>query len=113
MADGLMMKKRFERRVQRYEVRLQVRVLNGQPAQDTYVVDLSSLGARLETGSPLAPRNPVEFTVILPDHEVEIRLSGQVIWMRPLLHLPGRFHMGLQFFGPNWDIDRLARAGKL
>ena len=108
-----MMQKRIERRVKRFEVRLEVRELNGQPVRDTYVVNLSSLGARLETGSPLAPRNPVEFTVILPDHEVETRLPGQVMWMRPLLYFPGRFHMGIQFFGPNWDIDRLARAGKL
>jgi hypothetical protein len=107
------MKKRIERRVKRYPVRLPVRELNGQPAHDTYVVDLSSLGARLETASPLAPRNLVEFTVILPEDNTETRLSGQVVWMRPLLHLPGRFQMGLQFFGPQWDIDRLARAGKL
>ncbi len=107
------MKKRIERRVKRYPVRLQVRELNGQPAHETYVVDLSSLGARLETASPLAPRKLVEFTVILPDHEIETHLSGQVKWLRPLLHFPGRFEIGLQFFGPQWDIDRLARVGKL
>lgn len=107
------MKKRIVRRVKRFAVRLPVRELNGKPAKGIYVVDLSSLGARLETDAPLAPRLPVEFTVILPDHEVETRLSGQVVWMRPLLHFPGRFHLGLQFFGPQWDIDRLARAGKL
>ncbi len=107
------MKRRNERRVKRYPVRLPVRELNGKPVNGTYVVDLSSLGARLETGTPLAPRNLVEFTVILPDHEIETRLCGQVIWMRPLLHFPGRFNLGLYFFGPNWDIDRLARTGKL
>lgn len=109
----MMMKKRVERRVKRFGVRLTVRLINGQPVRDTYVVDLSSLGARLETDKPLAPRNPVEFTVILPDQQGETRLSGQVMWMRPLLHFPGRFHLGVQFFGPNWEIDRLARNGKL
>ena len=107
------MRKRIERRVKRYPVRLRVRELNGRPTRDTYVVDLSSLGARLETDTPLAPRNLLEFTVFLPDHDVETRLSGQVMWMRPLTQQPGRFQMGLQFFGPNWDIDRLARDGKL
>ncbi|MDI6853785.1 MAG: PilZ domain-containing protein [Deltaproteobacteria bacterium] len=107
------MKRRIERRVKRYPVRLPVKELNGRPADGTFVVDLSSLGARLETDTPLAPRNLVEFTVILPDHEIETRLYGRVIWLRPLLHFPGRFNLGLCFFGPNWDIDRLARTGKL
>jgi PilZ domain len=111
-AMGLV-KKRIERRVQRYPVRLPVSELNGRPARDTFVVDLSSLGARLETDTPLAPRNTVELTVLLPDHNVATRLSGQVVWMRPLTDIPGRFQMGLQFFGPNWDIDLLARTGKL
>ncbi len=107
------MKKRIERKVKRYPVRFPVLELNGQPGRDTLVVDLSSLGARLDTDAPLAPRNPVEFTVILPEQSVETRLSGVVRWMRPLTKQPGRFQMGIQFFGPNWDIDRLARAGKL
>ena len=107
------MRKRIERRVKRYPVRLRVRELNGRPVNDVYVVDLSSLGARLETSSPLSPRNSLDCTVVLPDHDAEVRLSGQVVWMRPLTQQPGRFHLGVQFFGPNWDIDRLARDGKL
>jgi hypothetical protein len=113
MNRALSMRKRVARRVKRYPVRLPVRKLNGQPAGDTFVVDLSSLGARLETDTPLAPRNLVVFTILLPQLSVETRLSGQVVWMRPLTQQPGRFQMGLQFFAPNWDIDRLAREGKL
>jgi hypothetical protein len=104
------MKKRIERRVKRYPVRLAIMELNGQPAADAYVVDLSSLGARLETATPLAPRNSVDFTVALPGQAAPARLSGQVVWLRPLLDRPGRFQMGVQFFAPQWDLDRLAQA---
>jgi hypothetical protein len=113
MGKAFLMKTRIDRRVKRHPVRLPVRELNGQPARDTYVVDISSLGARLDTDTPLAPRNSVEFTVLLPEEAAETRLSGQVVWLRPLPHFPGRFHIGLQFFRPNWDIDHLARTGKL
>jgi hypothetical protein len=108
-----MLKKRIERRVQRYPVRLRVVQLNGQKTRNTFMVDVSSLGARLETDIPLAPRNLVVFSVFLHQYNVEARFSGQVMWMRPLIQKPGLFQIGLQFFGPNWDIDRLARAGKL
>ncbi|MBW1992170.1 MAG: PilZ domain-containing protein [Deltaproteobacteria bacterium] len=107
-----MITRRVNRRAQRFGVRLPVKELNGRPARDIYVVDLSSLGARLETDSPLAPRNAVEFTVVLPHREAATRFSGQIVWARPLLHLPGRFHLGIRFFAPNWELDRLAREGK-
>jgi hypothetical protein len=113
MGKAFVMKTRTDRRAKRHPVRLPVRELNGQPARDAFVVDISSLGARLETDRPLNPRNSVEFSVVLPGSELETRFSGQVVWLRPLLDLPGRFQMGLQFFRPNWEIDRLGRNGKL
>lgn len=107
------MKKRIERRVQRHAVRLAVMELNGQPAADVHVVDLSSLGARLEAGAGLAPRNAVEFTVLFPGQPAPTRLSGQVVWLRPLTERPGRFQMGVKFFSPQWELDRLSRACRL
>lgn len=109
----MMPRKRIPRRVQRFPVRLQVQELNGRPVSDTWVVDVSSLGARLETVMPLSPRNPVTVAVVLPGQAAPVRLSGQVVWLRPLVQMPGRFQLGVRFFGPNWEIDRLARAGKL
>jgi len=44
-----MLKKRAERRVQRFPVRLPLFELNGRPAPDSYLVDISSLGAQLES----------------------------------------------------------------
>ncbi len=107
------MKTRLDRRAQRYQVRLEILELNGQPPKDASVVDISSLGARLEAAVSLAPRNPVEFSVALPDTQELLRLSGKVVWLRPFLDRPGRFLMGVQFFSPQWDIDRLAREGRL
>lgn len=106
-------KKIIPRRAKRYPVRLPVMELNGRPVSDTLVVDVSSLGARLESSTPLAPRNVAEFVVTLPGHNGPMRLSGTVVWLRPLLHSPGRFQMGVQFFGPAWEIDRLAQKGLL
>ncbi|MEJ5328564.1 MAG: PilZ domain-containing protein [Desulfobaccales bacterium] len=108
-----MRKKIIPRRAKRYPVRLPVMELNGRPVSDTLLVDVSSLGARLESTTPLAPRNVAEFVVTLPGHNGPMKLSGTVVWMRPLLHAPGRFHLGLQFFAPCWEIDRLAQKGLL
>lgn len=107
------MKKIIPRRAKRYPVQLPVTELNGRPVADTLVVDVSSLGARLESLTPLAPRNVAEFVVTLPDHHGPVKLSGMVVWMRPLLNAPGRFQMGVKFFTPSWEIDRLAQQGLL
>jgi len=100
------------RRAQRYQSHLEVQELNGQVAAGVLVVDISSLGARLESSQPLAPRNLVEFTVRLPDVDADLKLSGKVVWMRPLLEAPGRYQIGVQFLGTVWELDRLGREGK-
>jgi hypothetical protein len=107
------MNRRTDRRAKRYDVRLQVSKLNGRTARETFVLDVSSLGARLETDAPLAPRNLAEFTVLLPGQDKETTFSGRVVWVRPLIQAAGRFQMGVHFISPQWDIDRLGREGKL
>lgn len=104
--------KRIPRRAQRYAVRWPVKEINGAPAQDSWVVDISSLGARLETTKALSPNSPVEFTVLLPDSEQVLTLSGRVVWMRPIFTPPGHYHQGLQFYSPNWDLEQLAMKSK-
>jgi hypothetical protein len=61
-----MMKRRKERRVQRFSVRLPLFELNGQAAPDSYLVDISSLGAQLESPVPVGLRTPVDFVVRFP-----------------------------------------------
>ncbi|MBI4643291.1 MAG: PilZ domain-containing protein [Deltaproteobacteria bacterium] len=107
------MKQRVTRRAQRYSVRLEVKEINGQPVADTFLVDLSALGAKLESSLPLSPRNQVEFSFLLPVTDTITKVAGVVVWLKPVMSAPGRYQMGLQFFNPYWDIDQLGRSGKL
>ena len=102
-------RRRVPRRAQRYPVRWAVTEINGKPARDAWVVDVSCMGARLETTFPLSPSLPVTITVSLPDEVSETKLTGRVVWMRPNLPSMGRFHQGVQFYGINWDLDRLGK----
>lgn len=108
-----MIKRRVDRKVQRFPVRLSLHELNGQPAPDSYLVDLSSLGAQVEIPLFLALHTTVEFVVRFPWRETETRLSGQVIWIKPVIGRPGRFRLGMRFFSAFWELDLLARQGKL
>jgi hypothetical protein len=102
-------KRRVPRRAPRYAVHWAVTEINGKPAKDAWLVDVSSLGARLETSSALGPNLPVKMTIAVPDGESKLEINGRVVWMRPVFTARGRFHQGVQFYGPNWDIDRLAK----
>jgi len=102
-------RRRVPRRAQRYPVHWAITEINGKPSRDALVVDVSCMGARLETSAALSPNTPVRFTVRLPDGETDIVVNGRVIWMRPIFSSRGRFHQGVQFYGINWDLDRLAR----
>jgi hypothetical protein len=107
------MKKRVDRKVQRFPARLSLVELNGQASPGSYLVDISSLGAQLE--SPLAPalRTPVDFIIRFPWGDRETRLAGMVKWVKPLMGEPGRFRVGLSFFNTFWELDLMARQGKL
>ena len=104
-----LLRRRVPRRVQRYPVRWAVLEINDQPASDSWLVDISSLGARLETTFALGPKLPVRFTVLLPDGETKLELAGQIVWMRPIFMREGCFHQGLKFYSTNWELDRLGR----
>ena len=102
-------RRRLPRRAQRYPVRWAVSEINGKPVRDAWMVDVSCMGARLDTTSALNPNMPVKFTLILPDGDRELTVNGRVIWMRPVFCSHGRFHQGIQFYGINWDLDSLAK----
>lgn len=104
---------KVERQAQRYPTKLVVTKINGQPVTDTFLLDISSLGAKLESSTPLAPSYPVDIAVLLPEAQAETNLAGVVKWMRPLLHSDGRFLMGFEFYAPFWYIDLLGRTGKI
>jgi hypothetical protein len=104
---------RVPRRAQRYKVSWAVTEINGKPVRDSFMVDVSCMGARLDTAAALSPNMPVQFTVVLPDGETKLEVNGRVIWMRPIFASRGRFHRGIQFYGINWDLDRLAKKESL
>lgn len=101
-------RRRVPRRAQRYPVRWAVTEINGKPAQDAWVVDVSSMGARLETTVALNPNTSVKFNVSLPDG-TGVMLAGRVVWMRPIFSMKGRFYQGVQFYGVNWTLDLWGR----
>jgi hypothetical protein len=102
-------RRRVPRRAQRYPVNWAVIDINGKPARDSWLVDVSCMGARLDTTAALGPNTTVKFTVILPDGETELVINGRVVWMRPIFAIRGRFHQGIQFYGINWELERLAK----
>lgn len=91
------MEKKVTRRAKRYPVHLEVKELNGQPVADTYLIDISTLGGRLESPTPLALRDQVEFSFYLPDADSETRLAGVVVWVQPAAGKPGHYHLGVEF----------------
>lgn len=101
-------RRRVPRRAQRYPVRWAVTDINNKPAQDAWVVDVSSMGARLETTFALNPNMSIKFTVSLPDG-TGLMLTGRVVWMRPIFSSNGRFYQGVQFYSVNWNLDRLGK----
>lgn len=107
------MKKRIERQAQRYTAKMVVTNVNGQPVSDAFLLDISALGAKLESSTPMAPRNPVEVVVLLPWAQTEANFAGVVTWIQPLGASPGRYLMGIEFYQRFWDIDQLGRAGKI
>ena len=102
-------RRRVPRRAQRYPVNWAVTAINGKPVRDSWMVDVSCMGARLDTAAALSPNMPVQFTVILPDGETALEVNGRVAWMRLIFGSRGRYHQGIQFHGINWDLDRLAK----
>jgi hypothetical protein len=107
------MHRRVDRKVLRYPVRLSLHEVNGQPAPDSYLVDISSLGAQLETPLFVPLNTTVEFVVRFPWSDKETRLLGLAKWIKPLIGKPGRFRLGLRFHNAFWELDTLARQGKL
>ena len=102
---------RVTRKCVRYQVDWEVKTFNGQPVAETFLFDVSAIGAKIEGPKPLAPRNHLEFTYVRPGDDRERSHTGLVMWMRPLIHKPGRFQMGVKFFATDWSLDQELRQG--
>jgi Tfp pilus assembly protein PilZ len=107
------MKQRIGRQAQRYTAKMVVTKINGQPVSDAFLLDISAMGAKLESPAPMPLRNPIELVVLLPWAQTEANLAGVVTWIQPSGASPRRYLMGIEFYQRFWDIDQLGRAGKI
>jgi len=99
------------RKAKRYEVFLKVTELNGQPIDDTVMLDISAWGAKIESMMSLPlPDSPVEISFALPgdDQQTRVRLTGKVVWAVQM-PISKRNHAGLKFYH---SLDQLNREGK-
>ncbi len=92
------MKQRASRRAQRYQVHFEVKELNGHRVTDTYVIDISTVGARLESPTPLELKDQVLFSFIPPNEDSETSLAGTIVWVKSAGEKTGRYHIGVEFF---------------
>ncbi|MBI4644809.1 MAG: PilZ domain-containing protein [Deltaproteobacteria bacterium] len=76
---------------------LEIREINRQPVNGSYLLDHSPLGAKLESSLSFAPGDGVEFSYLRPGEAQETCRWGQVIWVIPAPDKPGRYLMGVEF----------------
>jgi len=93
------------RRAKRISVYLEIKENNQDSPGNTYLLDISETGAKIETATRYTDGDPVEFSFVLPDMDKEIYRKGSVIWVLPHPAKPGRSLVGLDFT-TNWEIGR-------
>jgi hypothetical protein len=90
------------RREERISCKLKVGEVNGQYCAGTYLFDISSLGAQLEIGYPIAIGDSAEFSLSLPSGRLEeqeaYHFAGRVAWIKRIDLAPRRYRIGLSFF---------------
>jgi len=100
---------KVNRKFVRYQVGWEVKTVNGEPVTETFLFDLSAIGAKIEGPKPLAPRNHLEFTYVRPGDDRKRSNNGVIVWMRPLVNKPGRYQMGVKFYKADWPLDQELR----
>ena len=85
--------------------------INGHTCPDTYLVDISSIGAQLETGRSLAIGAAVEFDLPqvaeAPEEKGAYHFAGRVVWVKEAAPEPKRYRIGLSFFTPFGDTTKV------
>jgi hypothetical protein len=85
--------------------------INGQSCPDTYLLDISSIGAQLETGYSLTIGEAVEFGLPqmaeAPEEKGGYRIAGRVVWVKEAVPDPKRFRIGLSFFTPCSETTKI------
>jgi hypothetical protein len=89
------------RRHERTVELLEIKEINRQPGDGSFVLDHSPAGAKLETPLAFAPGEVVEFSYQRPGEKQETRHWGQVVWVLPVPGKSGRFFLGVEFLRQN------------
>jgi hypothetical protein len=93
------------RRVSRADVRFQVTAINGEPAPGVFILDISPLGAKMESPPLAIPAMSLELQFLVRGEGQETRAIGEVVWLvgsEPL----GLNLMGISFLKPYWEFFR-------
>ena len=93
------------RRARRISVYLEIKAHNNESPGNTYLLDISETGAKIDTATRYTDGDLVEFSFVLPDMAKEIYRRGQVVWALPHPSKPGHDLVGLTFSTP-WEIGR-------
>jgi hypothetical protein len=98
------------RKTKRYDVFLKVTEINGQPINDTVILNISAWGVKIESMVSLLPDSPVELSFPLPgaEKEAHVRLVGKVVWTGQMSSSK-RNQAGIEFYH---SLDQLDREGK-
>ena len=95
------------RRSQRISVFLEIKEIDRRPLDDTYLLNFSESGAKIETPIKYAPGDLIDFSFVLPDKITEISRRGQVVWVSPHETRPGNYLVGL-IFSDAWELGTRA-----
>lgn len=88
----------------RHPVTVPVQEINGQPAPDAVLLNVTPHGTLLEGPVPFQVGETVNFQVILPDDETATWVSGKVVWTAAAPQARRRFRAGLSFLSPQWRL---------
>ena len=93
------------RRVPRSSVRFQVTAINDKPAPNAFILDISPLGAKIESPPLAIPAMSLELKFLVPGESLETRVIGEVVWLVGS-GLFGLNLMGISFLKPYWEFFR-------
>jgi hypothetical protein len=93
------------RRVPRSYVRFQVTAINGKPAPDAFILDISPLGTKMESPPLAIPARSLELNFLVPGESQETRAIGEVVWLEGSEPL-GLNLLGISFLKPYWEFYR-------
>jgi len=93
------------RRVPRSYVNFQVTAINGKPEPDAFILNISPLGAQMESPPLAIPAMSLELKLLVPGESMETRAIGEVVWLVGS-GLFGLNLMGISFLKPYWEFFR-------